>query len=763
MPLARSIKWRIDALRLSLREAPDERTAMAGTLFLMFASGTVLGAIGIPLAGYLSPTERLQEAAACATGLVACIVIFFTWRRLPVWGFELLLAVGTVVVSLGTLVASVRPTTTEMFYIWVALYAAYFFTRARAAAQIAFVGACYAAVLALGHSAGNEAARWVITMGTVVVAAILFGRIKELMDLRLAERERSERELEESLSLQRATLESTADGLLVVDGEGGIVSFNQRFKEMWRLPDEIVESGDDSRAIAFVCDQLVDPTSFVRKVGQLYRRPEAESFDMLHFKDGRVFERYSRPQRGSDGTIHGRVWSFRDVTERERIQSRLRHLADHDPLTGLLNRRRFEEELSECVASAARYDTGGAVLLLDLDNFKYVNDSLGHRTGDAVIRSVADLLRNQVRETDILARLGGDEFAILLPYANSDQASHVAAKLLETLRRHRAVFRGKRLRLTTSIGVSAISEARLQTAEELMVEADVAVYEAKEAGRDRFSVYAPSADARPESGDSPAWADRIRRALDDERFTLLAQPILSLRTGAVSQYELLVRLETPDGDLLPPHAFLPSAERSGMVREIDLWVTRQAIRLIDRQRRAGRDLRLEVNLSGRTLGDPAIPRAIEQELSRVPIDPANLIFEVTETTAVLNMDEARDFASKLTTMGCRFALDDFGAGFGSFYYLKYLPLEFLKIDGDFITDLATSDTDQAMVRAIVDLSARLGKTTIAEFVSDEATIELLREYGVDFAQGYHVGRPRPIGEIWVDAENGAGEAVPAPG
>jgi len=303
----------------------------------------------------------------------------------------------------------------------------------------------------------------------------------------------------------------------------------------------------------------------------------------------------------------------------------------------------------------------------------------------------------------------------------------------------------------------------VQTAEELMVEADVAVYEAKEGGRDRFSVYAPSADAKPEAGDSPAWADRIRRALDDERFTLVAQPILSLRTMEISQYELLVRLETPDGKLLPPHSFLPSAERSGMVREIDMWVTRQAIRLIDSERRAGRHLRLEVNLSGRTLSDPSMPQAVEQELRSIPIDPGNLIFEVTETTAVLNMDEAREFASKLTGMGCRFALDDFGAGFGSFYYLKYLPLEFLKIDGDFISDLASSVTDQAMVRAIVDLSTRLGKMTIAEFVGDDATIELLREYGVDFAQGYHIGRPQPIGELWVDADAGASEALSASG
>jgi PAS domain-containing protein len=285
MPLAQSIKWRIDALRLSIAGAQDERTAMASTLFLMFGAGAVLGAVSIPLVSYLSPSERLAEGAACATGLAACVLIFLRWRRLPLWAFQALLAVGTIVVSVGTLVASVRPTTTEMFYIWVALYAAYFFTRRQAGTQIAFVGLSYAAVLTLGHSEGNEPARWLITMGTIVVAAIIFGRIKELMDSRLLERERSERELEESLSLQRATLESTADGILVVDHEGKIVSFNQRFKEMWRLPQEIVESGDDDRSVAFVCDQLTDPTTFVRKIGQLYKRPEAESFDMLQFKD----------------------------------------------------------------------------------------------------------------------------------------------------------------------------------------------------------------------------------------------------------------------------------------------------------------------------------------------------------------------------------------------------------------------------------------------------------------------------------------------
>jgi diguanylate cyclase (GGDEF)-like protein/PAS domain S-box-containing protein len=493
MAFAKSIRQRIDAARRSLSDASDPRAAMAAALLLLFAAGTLLAMAAIPLSDDLSGSEKLAELVICDLAAAACLVIALGWRRLSIRDFQLLLVLGTVMITAGTYFASSGPTDTEVFYIWVGLYAAYFFNRRQAFLQVAVVGACYAAVLVLGRDSGEEAARWLITMGSVVVTALLFGYIKQLVDRRLAEKEHSERELEDSLSLQRATLESTADGILVVDRSGHTVGFNQRFKEMWRIPEELLECDEVERRLAFVADQLVDPETFVHRVDELNRRPESESQDMLHFKDGRVVERYSRPQRGADGEIHGRVWSFRDVTERERIQARLRHLADHDPLTGLLNRRRFEEELADRVAQASRYGGGGAVLLLDIDNFKRVNDSLGHHAGDAVIRSVADLLHRELRETDVLARLGGDELAVLLPHADAEQARGVSEKLVEVVRDHRTPFKGESLQVTTSLGVAILSHPRTQTAEELMVEADIAVYDAKAAGRDRYRVHSGTA------------------------------------------------------------------------------------------------------------------------------------------------------------------------------------------------------------------------------------------------------------------------------
>jgi EAL domain-containing protein (putative c-di-GMP-specific phosphodiesterase class I) len=243
------------------------------------------------------------------------------------------------------------------------------------------------------------------------------------------------------------------------------------------------------------------------------------------------------------------------------------------------------------------------------------------------------------------------------------------------------------------------------------------------------------------------WADRVRRAVHEGLFELYCQPIVDLASDRVSQWELLLRLPSDDGELILPAQFLYTAERSGLILDIDRWVLSQAMRLIAEQRDAGREIRLEVNVSGRSVGDTDLLSLIEQELDAKAIDPANLVLEVTETAAIANMDRARGFATRLRALGCRFALDDFGAGFGSFYYLKHIPFDYVKIDGEFIHDLPHSSTDQLILDSIVQMSRGLGKHTIAEFVSDGATLELLKTHGVDYAQGYHLGKPQPVADV----------------
>jgi diguanylate cyclase (GGDEF)-like protein/PAS domain S-box-containing protein len=471
------------------------------------------------------------------------------------------------------------------------------------------------------------------------------------------------------------------------------------------------------------------------------------SEDVFHRRDGSQVpvEYISTPIRDGD-VVAGVVVTFNDITERKRFEAQLRYLADHDPLTGLLNRRRFEAELARQVAHANRYEREGAALLLDLDNFKGVNDMLGHQAGDDLIRSVAGVLRGRLRDTDVVARLGGDEFAILLPQVDGAQAEKVAADLAEAVRRHAITVGGRPLRVTASIGLAALGRREL-TAEEVLVEADIAMYRAKEAGRDGYATYTPEAAGGVGVADGLAWTERIRRALDEDRFQLYSQPILELASGRVSHVELLLRMPGEHGEVVLPGAFLPPAERFGLMQEIDRWVVREAIRLTGEQRDRGHQLEtlVEINLSGRSVGDPDLPTLIEQELAAHGVPAASLVFEITETAAIANMQQARHFADRLAKVGCRLALDDFGAGFGSFYYLKYLPLDYLKIDGDFIASLPRSPVDQRIVKAMVDVARTLGVRTIAESVGDEQTLSLLRALGVDYAQGFHIGRPEPPG------------------
>jgi diguanylate cyclase (GGDEF)-like protein/PAS domain S-box-containing protein len=448
--------------------------------------------------------------------------------------------------------------------------------------------------------------------------------------------------------------------------------------------------------------------------------------------------------RDEEGRALYQIMQFQDISERKELAGRLEYLVDHDFLTGLYNRRHFEQELAHEVDRVARYGSPGAVLLIDVDNFKTVNDMFGHMAGDDLLKGIAGLLKHRMRHTDTLARVGGDEFAVLLPQSSITQAAAVADGFVKALDKQAAMLAAQSIRITASVGVASFDGI---SAAEVLARADVAMYGAKQAGRNRFIVYRPFAGSGDQANSLSSEADRMRQAIEEDRFLLYCQPILDLKTNAVSQYELLLRLSRGEGrEPLAPNSFLYIAERLGIILEIDGWVLRRAIALIAAYKRAGQSLTLNVNLSGNSIGDPKLAAFIENALLEGGIDPSCLIFELTETAVMTNLQQARAFADRMHRCGCRFALDNFGAGLASFYYLKNFPFDYLKIDGEFIRRLSANPIDQLVVKAIVCIAQGMGKKTIAEFVVDAKDICSLRDSGVDYAQGYHIGLPQPIAE-----------------
>jgi diguanylate cyclase (GGDEF)-like protein len=424
---------------------------------------------------------------------------------------------------------------------------------------------------------------------------------------------------------------------------------------------------------------------------------------------------------------------------RERDEE-LRKIANHDPLTGLVNRSFFMREAQLALEELHDGGDNSALLFIDLDQFKYVNDTVGHGAGDRMLIQVAEALSHRIREHDVVARFGGDEFIILARDVDQSGAIGIARSILRRLQKMRFVEGEHSFNIHCSIGITMISSDRYSI-DELVSQADMACFEAKRRGRNRYTLFELSAHDQKNLVADVGWAQVIRNAIDQDGFVLTFQPMVSVEDDGCEMYEVLLRMPDPEGKLVAPSVFFPAAERFGMMVEIDYWVIEHALMAMKQQRANGRDICLSINLSGHVFEDQALGSRIVEALEANDVPGGRVIFEVTEQSAVRYMDTAASLIHSLRNHGCRFALDDFGTGFSSYGYIKNLPIDFIKISGEFIQEIRYDRIDQVMVRSIVDVARALGKKTIAESVEDETTLEMLREMGVDYYQGRFCGEP----------------------
>jgi diguanylate cyclase (GGDEF)-like protein len=432
-----------------------------------------------------------------------------------------------------------------------------------------------------------------------------------------------------------------------------------------------------------------------------------------------------------------------DISDQRLAEEHLSWLALHDPLTGLLNRRGFLERARAMVAGGG----GFALMLLDLDQFKDINDLRGHHQGDRLLQQVSRVLRGELRQSDIIARLGGDEFGILLPNADRVSVEHAARRCCNALHQLPPLDAEINVAVTTSIGVVLCPEHG-KNIDELLANADIALYQAKARGRNAWHLFDGDDIHRARIHERVFWDRQIRQLLSEERVDMHYQPILDLQTREVTHHEALLRGRDENNESLNTAQLILAAEQSGMIHRLDEQVITRVFEHLALLQQNGISTSLAVNLSGRSFNNPNLIGHVRECLERFRVSSSSVIFEITETAALADIDASIQIMEALRAEGCRFALDDFGVGFSSLYYLKKLPLDYIKIDGSFVRNLTRDSEHQVLIRALVDVARAFNLHTIAEFVEDASVLELLAELGVNYAQGYHIEKPRPFGETW---------------
>jgi len=544
------------------------------------------------------------------------------------------------------------------------------------------------------------------------------------------------------------TLQSIGDGVITTDGSSHVEYINPVAEELtgWKVDDASGRSIDEIfRGFhEETCEPLENPLAVAIRRDRAIKsvRPT-----LLIRRDGNelYIESTASPIRDGKGNVTGGVLVFHDVSESRELNRRLSYHASHDILTGLVNRREFEHRLQRALKSARARETSYALLYLDLDQFKIVNDSCGHSAGDALLGQLGALLKSKIRWRDTLARLGGDEFGVLLESCSLEEAMNTAETLRVAIGDYKFVWEERNFRLGVSIGVVPITADNEDVAA-LLSAADSACAAAKEAGRNRIHSFQENDIDLMRRRREMQWAARINNALEEDRFELFRQTIQPLQVEEKgAHYEILLRMRDENGGIISPGLFIEAAERYGITPNIDRWVIRSAFRwLVSEADERERLAMCSINLSGQSLGDEKFLPFVIDQFQMSGIDATKICFEITETAAIASYSQANRFINALKELGCMFALDDFGTGLSSFGYLKHFPVDFLKIDGSFVKEILHDPIDREMVRSINEIGHLTGKKTIAEFAENEEIITMLRGMGVDYAQGYGVSEPKRV-------------------